>query len=339
MKRFLSTLACVAALLLAVGASAQTGSISGQVVDPDGQPIEGAKILLIHPENAGLQYGGTTNSKGKYILITGQTSGPWRLTVTKEGYQEYECPDLVRVPLGDAPLQFPVIKLWKKGAEGAPIKVTAEEAERIEQQKKEFMAVKAAFDKAVQLVDEADTAGEAGDMTTYTQKLAEAETAYNTLAEQQPDIPEIRFNLGIVKKKLQKWAEAGDAYAQAAEMRPDIEAYQGAAECYQRAGQMDKAALLLQKGVDAHPESAVLQLWLGKVLWTAGQYSEASAALTKAKELAPSDPEPLFYLGMIAVGEGKTAKCVELLQQYLAMSPQNAQNVAQAKGLIQALKK
>jgi len=233
-----------------------------------------------------------------------------------------------------------VIKLWKKGAEGAPIKVTAEEAERIEQQKKEFMAVKEAFDKAVQLVRDAIAAQEAGDQATHDQKLVEAEAAYSALAEQQPDIPEIHFNLGIVEKLREKWPEAAAAYAKAAELRPDmVEAYLAAAECYQRAGQMDKAALLLKQGVEAHPESAELQLWHGKVLWTAGQYSEAATALTKAKEQAPSDPEPLYYLGMIAVGEGKSAECVKLLEQYLAMNPRNAQNVAQAKGLIQALKK
>jgi cytochrome c-type biogenesis protein CcmH/NrfG len=118
-----------------------------------------------------------------------------------------------------------------------------------------------------------------------------------------------------------------------------LDAYLGAAECYQRAGQIDKAEAVLVQATTAHPESAALQLLLGRILWHSGKYPPASAALTKAQELDPSDPEPLFYLGNIAVGEGRVAECLKLLERYLAMTPKNQQNVATAKDLIKALKK
>ena len=53
----------------------------------------------------------------------------------------------------------------------------------------------------------------------------------------------------------------------------------------------------------------------------------------------PTNAEPYYYLGTIAVGQNKTAECIAHLEKYLSLNPQNAQNVATAKGLIAALKK
>ena len=107
------------------------------------------------------------------------------------------------------------------------------------EQKRAFMAVKAAYDKATKMVADAKAALEAGDQATHDQKLAEAEAAFAALAEQEPDIPEIHFNLAVVKRRMEKWAEAAGSYHEAVELRPDmLEAYAGAAQCYHRASQI-----------------------------------------------------------------------------------------------------
>jgi len=56
-------------------------------------------------------------------------------------------------------------------------------------------------------------------------------------------------------------------------------------------------------------------------------------------EADPTNPEVYYYLGTLAVGQNKTADAIAHLEKYLSMNPTNAQNMATAKGLLQALKK
>ncbi len=341
MKR-LTILSClaVAGSLAASGAWAQNvGAVAGKVVDQDDKPIAGASIVLSLPENPKQYYKGESKKNGEFLLMTGQTSGPWKLTVQKEGYGDYAPAEPFRVPLGGAPLDLGVIRLGPAGTQSAPVAVTKEEAERLDLERRAFQAVRDSFDQAVKLTEEADAATAAGDGATSEQKLLAAAAIYKDLIEKVPDIAEIHYNYGIVLKKQQKWEEAAAEYVKAAEMKPEmIEAYAGAAEAYQKANQVGRTEEMLAKAVTDHPENGKIHYLRGMVLYHLGKYPEATASLKKSQELDPANPEPLFYLGTIAVSEGRTNDCLALLDKYLASNPTRKDNIETAKGLIQALK-
>src|SRR5439155_26003619 len=69
-----------------------------------------------------------------------------------------------------------------------------------------------------------------------------------------------------------------------------------------------------------------------------GKGEEAMAAFQKSAAADPANAEPYFYMGTILVGENKVPDAVASLEKYLSMNPTNAQNVATAQGLLQALK-
>jgi len=69
-----------------------------------------------------------------------------------------------------------------------------------------------------------------------------------------------------------------------------------------------------------------------------GDPNEAIAAFQKAAAADPANAEPYFYMGTILVGQNKVPDAVTSLEKYLSMNPTNAQNVATAQGLLQALK-
>jgi TolA-binding protein len=48
--------------------------------------------------------------------------------------------------------------------------------------------------------------------------------------------------------------------------------------------------------------------------------------------------EAHYYLGTLLVGQGKVPEAIEHLESYVASEPPNAQNVATAQGLLEALK-
>ena len=71
----------------------------------------------------------------------------------------------------------------------------------------------------------------------------------------------------------------------------------------------------------------------------AGNAKEAEAAFRKAAALDPSNPEPLFELATIAVGQNQVAEAVGMLEKYVGMTGQSPKNLETAKGLLGALKK
>ena len=73
------------------------GDLSGRVVDPDGKPIEGARVALSFHEKGGSAMGGdrqkaTTDAEGRYVLRSIPREGPRgepvriAVVVTKDGY-------------------------------------------------------------------------------------------------------------------------------------------------------------------------------------------------------------------------------------------------------------
>src|SRR5262245_28672230 len=81
---WLSILAIVAALAMALPAAAQsTGMIKGVVVDDKGQPVENAKVVIEMTGGTGRRFETKTNKKGEYIQI-GLNPGPYKVTAEKE---------------------------------------------------------------------------------------------------------------------------------------------------------------------------------------------------------------------------------------------------------------
>src|SRR3954468_8583228 len=71
----------LAALAFAMPAAAQ-GLVQGVVTDPQGQPVDGATIV-IEAEGTNRHFDMKTNKKGEFMQI-GLSSGPYKVTATKD---------------------------------------------------------------------------------------------------------------------------------------------------------------------------------------------------------------------------------------------------------------
>ena len=307
MKRLFVIGGLVAAFALAAGeARAQTGTARGKVLDQKGEPIVDAKIVLEYQGGVARKYETKTNKKGEYTQV-GLASGTYRITASKEGLAPFFIE--TRISLGEA-TYVPDIKL--ASAQAVAQAAAAQAADEITP----------AFNAAVELA-------RAG-------KLDEAEAAYKALAVKAPSIPEIHLNLGFLYRQKKDWAAAEAAYNKALELRPNYsDANAGLLAVYQASGQADKAAALATSaGGDAK-----VQFDMGATYLNAGKYEEALAAFQKAAAADPSNPETYYHLGTIYVGMNKIAEARTNLEKYVSMNPKNAQNLATAQGLLQALPK
>ena len=97
----------VIALLLVVstGAAARaqnvtTGTLSGRVTDQSGGVLPGAVVTAVH-EPTGTTYEGITESDGTFQLLNVRVGGPYRVTVTMDGFKASEQTGL-QVKLGES---------------------------------------------------------------------------------------------------------------------------------------------------------------------------------------------------------------------------------------------
>ena len=87
-------LACICLFAGAVAyAQVTTSTLSGRVVDQNGEPVIGAAILAQH-EPSGTVYGAVTNADGRYTIQGMRTGGPYKVDFTCLGYQDATYTDV-----------------------------------------------------------------------------------------------------------------------------------------------------------------------------------------------------------------------------------------------------
>jgi len=91
-----------------VQAQGTRASISGTVVDEEGEPLPGANIIAVH-EPSGTQYGASSQSNGRYNLRGLRVGGPYTVTASFVGYRPNEETD-INLQLGeDRTLDFEMV--------------------------------------------------------------------------------------------------------------------------------------------------------------------------------------------------------------------------------------
>jgi tetratricopeptide (TPR) repeat protein len=310
MKRVLAAGGLLLGVLLSgVPAEAQVGAARGKVVDEEGKAIEGAKVLIDFTGGVTRKAEATTNKKGEFTRV-GLPPGPYRVTVSKEGFAPQYAD--IRISLGD-PTEIPEFKLEAAGK--APLAA-----------QKEGEAIQASFDKAVKAAQEG--------------QFDEAEAAYKEVLAKNPGKPEVVWaSMGLMYQQKKDAAAAEEAYRKAIEIKPDFaDAYSNLASLLISAGKAPLAVETLAKASTDFPADPKIQFVYGWTLFNSGQAAEAQAVLEKVAAADPQNAEVQYFLGSIAVGQNKIPEAVAYLEKYLTMNPTHAQNVATAKGLIGALK-
>lgn len=324
-RRTLSICAVAAALtLVAAPAAAQTGQVKGKVVDAQGNPVVGAKVM-IHNQQTNRPLETKTDKKGEYIQV-GLSPGEYKITVSKDALSVDKD---VRISLDMSIHDF---RLVPGGATGSK-----EEAAKA---KAKSDLMNKTFNEGVALSNEG--------------KTDEAIVKFQEIIAVIPNCPECWANIGTVQARAKKYAEAEAAYKKAIELKPDFaEAYNGLANVYNTEKKFDQAAEMSKKALDlaaaapgapgatgpaAPNASAVFNQ--GVILWNAGKIPDAKAQFEQAVKLDPNLADARYWLGMSLVNAGTPDAMKEAkphFEQYLKLAP-TGQYAETAKAIVASIK-
>ena len=297
-------LAAALALVAAPRVAAQTGSISGQILDINAKPWAGLTVQATSEQGA--KQTAKTDNDGKYSIPNLRT-GIYMVTIEAFPPPNDKQPayDLakVRVSGGEdakADANFKEI-MGKQGA------AAQEQAKKNEEAKTKFEGMKAHFTAGNALLDQ--------------EKTAKAEMA-KAPADQRDAAKQKLMDLSDQAAKEYKAAQES-----AGEKDPNLHLlWAKLGEAYDTAGRNDDAAQAYQQAITAKPDVPGYYNNLGNVLARSGKIDEAKAAYGKSAELDPTNAATAWRnFGISLYNANRLADAIEPLQKSTELDPKNAQ--------------
>ena len=292
-------------------AAAQTGTISGQVMDVNGKPWAGLTVQATSDQGA--KQTAKTDNDGRYSITGLRAPGVYTVTITAFPPPNDKQPayDLAKVRVdsggeakGDA--NFKDI-MAKQGA------AAQEQVKKQEEAKAKFEGMKAHFVAGNALLDQEKAAkadlqkAPADQRDAAKQKLAdlsdqaakEYKAAQESASEKDTNIHLLWAKLGEAYDTAGRNEEAAQAYQQAIAAKPDVPGYyNNLGNVLARMGKIDDAKAAYTKSAELDPTNAATA-WrnFGISLYNANRLGDAVEPLKKSAELDPKSAQTWYLLG------------------------------------------
>ena len=311
---FAAFLAVAWVSVLAPRAAAQTGSISGTILDTNARPWAG--LTIQSTSDQGAKQEAKTDADGKYT-IRGLRPGVYSVTIIafpppNDKQPPYEMAK-TRVGAGEdakADANFKDI-LAKQGA------ATQEQVKKQEEEKQKFQGMKQHFEAGIGFLNQAGQAkadlakapadqrdAKKQEVKDFSDKaVTELEASKAAAGEKESNLHLIWARLGDAYDSDGRTDDAINAYKQAIELKPTAAYYNNLGGIYGRAGKITEAMAAYNKSAELDPQNAAQAYRNGGItLYNVGKMKEAVEPLKKATELDPKSAQAWYLLGAALVG-------------------------------------
>jgi len=301
-------------LAMSVSPALAQSLVKGKVVDPQGNPVEGATVTF-EAQGSNQKRDTKTDKKGEFLQV-GLNSGTWKVTATKEGVG-------TQTQTGNVSQGRPVELAFKlaPAAAGGPAAAAGGDAKA----QAELRALATA----------ANAAQVAGNYD-------EAITKFNELVAKVPTCGECFMSLGNVYAAKKDYGEAETAYKKSIAVRETADAYNGLVRIYNDQKKFDlaaeaggKAASLAATSGGGNAEATYNN---GVVLFNAGKFAEAKAQFEAASKTDPTMALAHYYLGMANLNGGDLAGATAAFDAYLKLDPDGSKIPASSPVKVNELK-
>ena len=133
------------------------------------------------------------------------------------------------------------------------------------------------------------------------QNAKEALEAFQQAATVWPEHPDVHYQLGVLYQNQSLWQEAAQHFQKTLQHDSAyVEAYPALAHAYIRAlARSANAVVLLQQGLNIHPQHALMYRLLGTAYRFQHQLNDAQEALQQSIRLNPTDGETYYQQGIV----------------------------------------
>jgi tetratricopeptide (TPR) repeat protein len=312
-------MAAVLAALLATGLlyADATARLKGTVTDSGGHPLEGVTVLVTSPNLLSFKMTLRSDKSGRYSLILNDGTLPYHVRFEKESYVSADADK--KVPVGETGVVD--MKLLKTS-----------EAQQKAGSAPAAAAVPSASNEAILAFNSGVDSINAGDKTG-------AEAHYLEAVQKNPDLSAGWQALTILAFEKKDWAKTLEYGRKTTDLDPSLtDLYPLLAEASKQTGDKKAAADWAARAAEANPAAAADGLYKqGIEAYNKGKMKDAEAALSKAVEAKPDFANAQFWLGMASFNLNKKAAAKEHLSKYLELEP-NGKEAATAKEILPLLK-
>jgi tetratricopeptide (TPR) repeat protein len=309
----------VIALAICGSMSAQegrgVGRIGGVVVDLEGNPIEGAKLVLSFAQNQNLKFESASNKKGEWSFL-GLGTGNWKLAIAAKGY----LPVDKTLYVSQLSVNPKVTVKLQKGVMGGG----------------GFIADDTSFEfleKGNQLLNE--------------QKYDEALAAYQQFLEKNPQAYQVKVSLADCYRGKGEYDKAIEIYNQALEeaktdaaLGKEItaKAFSGIGNCYLKQDKIPEAQKLFEQSIENSPDDEILAYNVGEIYFSNQKYDEAIRYFELAAKIKPEWPDSYLKLGYVYLNKSDMPAAIQQFDKFLSLEP-DTERSALVKNILSAIKK
>lgn len=313
-RLLVGALVTLAALALAAPAEAQMstgrGRLSGIVMDAEGNPIEGATVVLTHVDT-GDSWELTTDDDGRWNKGA-MGGGMWNIDISAPGY----LPAAVSADVSEHQRMKPVQTNLTPGE--APSASGASAA--------------GGFSEAV------TTALEAANALYTAQDFAGALAAYEAVLAQHPDeknLHVVMVSAGNAAFELDDYARARSHFEAALEADAELtQARMGLAKIHMMQRELEAALAELEQIDLAGIADPVVFYNIGNLLFEQGQSAESARYYELALERNPSFADAHMQLGLAYIQQQMFVEAKPHLEKVVELDP-GSQNAALAEQFLQ----
>lgn len=280
-------------LLVATQASAQV-RVQGSVVDEEGKPVRGAKVILMSARGGTLPPV-TTDGKGKWAALA-PIGGPWNIDVEAAAFVtskgSMELSEVQRTPPVKTVLQrVPVAQAQPEPESSSIASTVPPEAVDAVKRGEEYVS------RAM------------GQTTGYEIKSADGTP-----------------QAGITDKgQLYKLAVVEFERAQAL-LPENLQIKQALARAYYGAGQVKEAVSLLRQVHEADPSNTSIALLLVNLYLEDGNLEAGKSLLEKLPEGTLTDPTAVINIGILFMNKNKPREALDYLTRAVNIAPNRGES-------------
>ncbi len=135
---------------------------------------------------------------------------------------------------------------------------------------------------------------------------------------------EVYLTLGLAYHQVGRFAEAANAFEQSARLRPSAEALIKAGQDWRAIGQLDQAQVALTRARQLAPRDPEIPYLLGVICFEQGSLAQAEGELREALALRPADQpytQALVALARVAAARKDWPGAIDLLQRAIKADP------------------